>query len=75
MNRRYAVIYEKGPTSVGAYVPDLPGCVAVGDTIEQVERLIREAVQMHLAGMVEDGELIPEPITQCEYVNATVPAP
>jgi predicted RNase H-like HicB family nuclease len=74
MNRKYAVIYERGPTSIGAYVPDLPGCVAVGETMEEVQNLIREAIQFHLAGMVEDGQPIPEPGTRCEYVDATVPA-
>jgi predicted RNase H-like HicB family nuclease len=49
--RRYAVVIEKGPTSYGAYVLDLPGCVAVGETREEVEVLIREAIQFHIEGM------------------------
>ena len=57
----YKVIIEKGETSYGAYVPDLPGCVAVGETREEVETLIREAIQFHLEMMQEEGLLIPEP--------------
>jgi predicted RNase H-like HicB family nuclease len=52
---RYTVIYEKGPTSWGAYVPDLPGVIAVGDSRDEVERLIQEAVEFHLEGMREEG--------------------
>jgi predicted RNase H-like HicB family nuclease len=68
---RYAVIIEKGEENYGAYVPDLPGCVAVGDTIEEVERLIREAIEFHLEGMREDGQPIPKPTTLCEYVETS----
>ncbi|HWY48991.1 MAG TPA: type II toxin-antitoxin system HicB family antitoxin [Bryobacteraceae bacterium] len=57
----YTVIYEKGPTSWGAYVPDLPGVITVGDTREEVERLIREAVEFHLEGMRDEGIEIPVP--------------
>ena len=74
MSRKYAVIYENGPTSIGAYVPDLPGCVAVGDTLQEVEKLIGEAIEMHIAGMIEDGQPVPEPKTRCEYVETGVPA-
>jgi len=58
---KYLVIYEKGPTSWGAYVPDLPGCVAVGKTEAEVRKLIERAVEMHLRLMREDGDPIPEP--------------
>ena len=58
---KYTVIYEKGPTSWGAYVPDLPGVIAVGDSRDEVEQLIREAVQFHLEGMREEGISIPPP--------------
>jgi predicted RNase H-like HicB family nuclease len=61
--KKYAVIIEKGSTSYGAYIPDLPGCVAVADTVEEVEKLIREAIEFHLEGMREDGDPIPEPTT------------
>ena len=57
----YLVIYEKGPTSWGAYVPDLPGCVAAGETQEEVRELIEGAIDLHLRGMREDCEPIPEP--------------
>jgi predicted RNase H-like HicB family nuclease len=61
--REYAVVFEHGPHSWGAYVPDLPGCVAVGETRAEAERLIREAIELHLEGMRLDGEAIPEPTT------------
>jgi predicted RNase H-like HicB family nuclease len=66
---RYAVVIEKGPASYGAYVPDLPGCVAVGETVEEVRKLIAEAVPLHLDGLREDGLPIPEPETECEYLE------
>jgi len=52
---RYAVVIEKGETSYGAYVPDLPGCVAVGETLEEVKQLITEAIEFHIEGMLVDG--------------------
>ncbi len=58
---KYLVIYEKGPTSWGAYVPDLPGCVGAGETQEEVRKLIEGAIDLHLRGMREDGDPIPEP--------------
>jgi len=66
---KYAVVYEQGPTSWGAYVPDLPGCVAVGETRAEVKRLIREAIEFHLEGMREAGEPIPEPASSVELVE------
>jgi predicted RNase H-like HicB family nuclease len=66
---KYAVIIEKGDTSYGASVPDLPGCIAVGETLEEVQRLIREAIAFHLEGLKEEGLPIPEPTTLCEYVE------
>ena len=56
---------------MGAYVPDLPGCVAVGDSIEETRVLIRGAIDLHLAGLREDGQPIPEPTTRCDYVVST----
>jgi len=67
---RYAVVIEKGESSFGAYVPDLPGCVAVGETIEEVEQLIREAISFHLDGLREERLPIPEPSSRVEYVEA-----
>ena len=60
---KYAVIYEKTSTGYSAYVPDLPGCITTGSTREETERLMREAIEFHLAGMREDGDPIPEPTT------------
>jgi predicted RNase H-like HicB family nuclease len=66
----YTVLFEKGPTSYGAYVPDLPGCVAVAETREEVEELIKGAIEMHLQGMREDGDPIPEPTITAAVVEA-----
>jgi len=67
---RYAVLLEKTATGYSAHVPDLPGCVAAGDTLEETAELMRKAMQMHLAGILEDGETIPEPHTIAEYITA-----
>jgi predicted RNase H-like HicB family nuclease len=69
---RYAIVIEKGPANFSAYVPDLPGCVATGETIEETESLVREAIELHLEGMREDGLPIPPPTSVVEYVQ--VPA-
>jgi len=69
---RYAVIIEKGPTSYGAYVPDLPGCVAAGETEDEVRQLIREAIEFHIEGLREDGRPVPEPASHIEYVEPKV---
>jgi predicted RNase H-like HicB family nuclease len=66
---RYVVILEQGEKEVGAYVPDLPGCVAVGETKEEVLRLIGEAVELHLEALREDGLPLPEPSSSSEYVE------
>lgn len=58
---RYTVIYEQGPASWGAYVPDLPGVISVGDSRDEVERLIQEAIEFHLEGLREEGIPIPPP--------------
>src|SRR5205814_757010 len=65
----YAIIIEKGEGNYGAYVPDLPGCVAVGDTLDETRREIAEAIAFHLEGMRADGEVIPEPTTRVAYVD------
>ncbi|MGL4500041.1 MAG: type II toxin-antitoxin system HicB family antitoxin [Planktothrix sp.] len=67
---RYAIVIEKGENSYGAYVPDLPGCIAVGETVEEVRTLIQEAIIFHLEGLQEEGFNIPEPVSICEYVEA-----
>ena len=66
---QYLVVIEKGPSSFGAYVPDLPGCVAVGESRAEVAELIHEAIEFHLAGMKEDGLPIPEPHSTGELVE------
>ncbi len=66
---KYAVVFEKGPTSWGATVPDLPGCVAVGKTREEVDQLIREAIPFHIEGLLEAGAPIPEPTTEIVWVD------
>lgn len=65
---RYAVVIEKGENNYSAYVPDLPGCVSVGDTLDEVKAEIREAVEFHLEGMRADGEPIPRPTSRAAYV-------
>jgi len=66
---KYIVIIERGDNSYGAYVPDLPGCVAVGETKEEALQLIKEAIELHLESMREEGSSIPEPISTVEYVQ------
>ncbi|MGA9625181.1 MAG: type II toxin-antitoxin system HicB family antitoxin [Bryobacteraceae bacterium] len=67
---KYAVLFEQTDTGFSAHVPDLPGCVAAGATFEETASLMRKAIQMHLAGMQEDGEPIPAPRTIAEYIIA-----
>jgi predicted RNase H-like HicB family nuclease len=66
---RYAVVIEKAQGNYSAYVPDLPGCIATGETVAEVQQLIREAVELHIAGMREDGLSIPPPSSQVEYIQ------
>jgi predicted RNase H-like HicB family nuclease len=66
---RYAVVIEKGERNYSAYVPDLPGCVSVGDSLEEVKAEIREAIEFHLEGMRDDGLPIPKPSSLAEYVE------
>ncbi len=72
--RRYAVVIEEGEHNLSAYVPDLPGCVTTGQTVEEIERNIREAIALHLEGMLEDGDPIPKPHTTVTYVDLQVVA-
>jgi predicted RNase H-like HicB family nuclease len=69
---KYLVVVEKGPKSYGAYVPDLPGCVAVAKTRPEVRRLIREAIDLHLEDMREQGQRLPRPSAGAEFVEAKV---
>jgi len=66
---KYAVVVEKGETSFGAYVPDLPGCIAAAETKEEVLRLIHDAMEFHVEGLREDGQPIPAPSSSIEYVE------
>ncbi len=70
--KRYAIVVEHAGSNLGAYVPDLPGCIATGASREEVERLIREAIEMHLEGMAEDGLPIPEPTSEVDYIEVSV---
>lgn len=66
---RYAIVIENAGSNYSAYVPDLPGCVAVGESLAEVEHQIREAIEFHLEGMREDGSPIPPPSSKVDYVE------
>jgi predicted RNase H-like HicB family nuclease len=66
---RYTVVFEKGPTSFGAYVPDLPGCVAVGESLNEVKDLIRDAIKLHLESLRESGDPLPEPASVADEIE------
>jgi len=66
---RYAAVIEKAQSNYSAYIPDLPGCVATGSTLEEAEKEIREAIEFHIEGMRQDGEPIPQPRSSVEYVE------
>ena len=66
---QYLVIVEEGPTSFGAYVPDLPGCVATGESRDEVIEFIRDAIELHIEGLREDGHPIPAPASFSEVVD------
>ena len=66
---QYLVVVEKGPTSYGAYVPDLPGCVAAADSKNEVLALIKEAIEFHVEGLKEDGQPVPLPASTSEVVE------
>ena len=65
----YVVIFEKGENSYGASVPDLPGCIAVAKTMAEVRELIAEAIEFHIAGLREDGEVVPQPSSSLPVQN------
>lgn len=67
---RYAVVIEKAESNFSAYVPDLPGCVATGATVKDVEQQIREAIRFHIEGLRADGLAVPQPSSIAEYVDA-----
>lgn len=67
--RKYAIVIEYGENNLSAYVPDLPGCITTGKTVEEIESNILEAIELHLEGMIEDGDPIPEALTDVRYVE------
>ena len=69
MTMRYAIVIERANSNYSAYVPDLPGCIATGATVEEAEKTIREAIEFHLAGLREDGSPIPQPSSRVDYVE------
>ncbi|MDQ3774753.1 MAG: type II toxin-antitoxin system HicB family antitoxin [Pseudomonadota bacterium] len=69
---KYMVVVEEGPTSFGAYVPDLPGCVAVGETRDEVVDLIKEAIELHIEGLRDEGTELPKPHVSSEFVEVRV---
>lgn len=66
---RYAVVIEKAIGNYSAYVPDLPGCIATGQTLDEVESEISEAIAFHIEGIIEDGLPVPPPASQVEYIE------
>ena len=66
---QYLVIFEKDANSYGAYMPDLPGCAAIGETMEEVRGLITEAIQFHIEGLQEDGFVIPLPLSTAAFID------
>lgn len=71
---KYVVVIEKGPDSYGGYLPDLPGCVAVGDTPDEVFHLLQEAVPDHIQTLRENGEEVPMPTTELIELEVRIPA-
>ncbi len=67
---RYAVVIERAERNYSAYVPDLPGCIAPGETVKEVEREIREAIRFHIEGLKQDGLPVPAPSSIAEYIEA-----
>jgi predicted RNase H-like HicB family nuclease len=71
MKRKYAVIFEQGSGNWAAYVPDLPGCITTGATVEETERNIREAIEGHIRTLKEFGERVPEPTSLAREIEIT----
>lgn len=70
---RFLIIIEKGDANYSAYAPDLPGCIATGQTLEEIEENMRQAIRMHLEGILEDREPLPVPQTTAEYLDIPIP--
>ncbi len=73
MNYCFSIVIEKAGNNYSAYSPDLPGCIAVGDTIEETQRNMEEAIRFHIEGMIEDNEPIPVPQSRVQYVDIQIP--
>ena len=69
--KKYAIVVERAERNYAAYVPDLPGCVATGETVQETERLLREAIELHVAGLREDGLPVPEPSSVVDYLEVS----
>jgi predicted RNase H-like HicB family nuclease len=69
--KKYAIVVERAQGNFAAYVPDLPGCVATGRTVEETERLLRKAIELHIAGMREDGLPVPPPSSVVNYLEVS----
>ncbi len=72
VNMRYAIVIEKAEGNYSAYAPDLPGCIATGASIKEIEKHMQEAIAFHLEGLREDGAIIPAPSSRVEYIEVTV---
>lgn len=70
---RFSVVIEKAEGNYSAYSPDLPGCIAVGDTVEEVQQNMEAAIRMHIRGMLEDHEPIPVPQSRVQYMEVSIP--
>jgi predicted RNase H-like HicB family nuclease len=70
--KKFAAVIEEGPNNYSAYVPDLPGCVSTGKTLAEIEKNIREAIEYHIEGMIEDGDPVPEPTSRVIEVELPV---
>ena len=72
MSKRYAIVVERAKSNYAAYVPDLPGCVATGATVEETENRLRQAIVIHVQGLLEDGLTVPEPSSVVDYLEIPV---
>jgi predicted RNase H-like HicB family nuclease len=70
--KKYAIVVELAERNYAAYVPDLPGCVATGATVEEAEELLRQAIEVHVAGLREDGLPVPAPSSVVDYLEVSV---
>jgi predicted RNase H-like HicB family nuclease len=69
VSKRYAIVVERAKSNYAAYVPDLPGCVATGATVEETENRLRQVIVIHVQGLLEDGLTVPEPSSVVDYLE------